>query len=123
MDPWGWRGGARRQEFADAVDLYYWLAPGVYALGLASILAQHYAGRGSPPVLIAIWAVGLIVNLAINLIWLEAEGTYIASLSSSVAYGLVLLLLLAVFIRDGAGAGRRDPRAALEADPLPPSVA
>ena len=46
-------------EFGDAADLYYWLVPGVYALGLASVIAQHYAGMGSPPVLIGIWGAGL----------------------------------------------------------------
>ena len=89
------------EEFENAVGLYYWLVPGVYALGLASVLAQHYAGKGSPPVLIAIWSAGLCLNLGINFLWLQDQGVYIASLASSVSYGLVLILLIALFVTDG----------------------
>jgi O-antigen/teichoic acid export membrane protein len=87
-------------EFVGAVNLYYWLIPGVYALGLASVVAQHYAGVGSPPWLIAIWGAGLLTNLAINLVWLGDRGVYIASLASSVSYGLVLVLLVWRFVTE-----------------------
>jgi O-antigen/teichoic acid export membrane protein len=88
-------------EFANAIGLYYWLVPGVYALGLGSVIAQYYAGKGSPPVLIRIWGAGLCLNLGINVIWLEDHGVYVASLASSVSYALVLVLLIGLFVRDG----------------------
>lgn len=88
-------------EFAGATELYYWLAPGVYALGVTTVLSQYFAGRGAPAVLVGFWAAGLSVNIGINLWQLPHEGPYIASLASSVAYGLVLVGHLAYFYRSG----------------------
>ena len=45
-------------EFDGATSLYYWLLPGIYCLGLLTILSHHFAGRGFPPQLMAIWFVG-----------------------------------------------------------------
>jgi O-antigen/teichoic acid export membrane protein len=96
------------EEFRAAVGLYYWLVPGVYALGLASVLAQHFAGRGSPPLLIPIWGAGLCLDLVVNLLWLDDHGVYIASLASSLSYALVLVLLIWLFVsrrRQGVSPG------------------
>ncbi len=87
-------------KFHETVSLYYWLAPGVFSLGLLSVLANHFAGRGFPIQLVYIWAVGLIVNVLINMIFLPIAGTYIASLSSSVAYVLLFFLHARLFVRD-----------------------
>lgn len=85
--------------FTPAVELFRWLLPGAYALGLLSILSQHFAGSNYPPKLIVLWIAGLAVNLAINITLLADEGAYVAGLSSSVAYALVLVGHLALFRR------------------------
>ena len=97
-------------QFDEAVPLYYWLAPGVFCLGLINILAQHFAGTGFPKEAVLVWFPGLAINIAINVIWLGSEGAYIASLSSSVAYALVLLLHMRMFARDMGGWGVLRPR-------------
>ena len=46
-------------DFEDATSLYYWLLPGIFCLGMLTILSQHFAGRGFPRRVMAIWLVGL----------------------------------------------------------------
>ena len=96
--------------FAGSATLYHWLAPGVLSLGLVTVLSQHFAGRGFPLQAMAVWFVGLGVNLAINLLFLPSEGTYIAALSSSVAYTLLLALHIGLFAREPGGARQLIPR-------------
>jgi O-antigen/teichoic acid export membrane protein len=90
-------------EFSDAVELYYWIVPGVFSLGMLTILAQHFAGRGFPMEAALVWFGALAVNLAINVAFLADEGTYIAPLASSVAYGFLLLLHVRLFAREAGG--------------------
>ena len=33
------------ESYADAEALYYWLLPGIFCLGMLTILSQHFAGR------------------------------------------------------------------------------
>jgi O-antigen/teichoic acid export membrane protein len=99
-------------EFDGAVELYWWLLPGIFALGMLTILSNHFAGRGFPLEAMLVWFVGLVVNVAMNLVLLEAHGTWIASLSASVAYAILLLLHMRMFARDTGGwsALRPSPR-------------
>jgi O-antigen/teichoic acid export membrane protein len=46
-----------------------------------------------------VWFAGFAVNLAMNVVLLPHYGTYIASLSSSVAYTLLLGLHMRLFAR------------------------
>ena len=90
-------------EFSEAAELYYWIVPGVFCLGMLTILSQHFAGRGFPIEAALVWVAGLAINLAINVAFLSKEGTYIASLASSVAYGLLLVLHMRIFAREAGG--------------------
>lgn len=90
-------------RFEPATELYYWLLPGAFSLGMLTILSHHFAGRGFPLEAMLIWFVGLAVNLAMNLVLLAEYGTYIAALSSSVAYTLLLVLHMRLFARDSGG--------------------
>jgi O-antigen/teichoic acid export membrane protein len=99
-------------EYDDAVVLYWWLVPGIFSLGMLTVLSHHFAGRGFPLEAVLVWFVGLAVNLAMNVLLLDAYGTWIASLSSSVAYTILLLLHVRMFARDVGGyrALRPSPR-------------
>jgi O-antigen/teichoic acid export membrane protein len=89
--------------FSEAAELYYWLAPGAFALGILSVLSQHFSGMGLPWVLVSAWAGGLVINVCLNVVLLPSEGPYAAALSSSVAYVLVLGLHLVLFAREIGG--------------------
>lgn len=89
-------------EFAAAVNLYYWLVPGAFALGMSTVLSNHFAGKGFPAILVVAWMLGLSLNVALNIALLE-RGAYIAALTSSVAYIFVFVLHLAMFAREIGG--------------------
>jgi O-antigen/teichoic acid export membrane protein len=95
--------------FAGSVSLYLWLLPGIYSLGMTTVLANHFAGRGFPRQAMLVWFAGLAVNLAMNLVLLPRYGTVVASVSSSVAYTLLLVLHMRLFSRD-VGLRRLIPR-------------
>jgi O-antigen/teichoic acid export membrane protein len=95
--------------FEPAVSLYYWLAPGVFCLGMTSILANHFAGRGMPLAAVLIWVPGLVLNVGLNIAFLESEGTYVASLASSIGYAVVLGLAVVLFAREAGSAGPLQP--------------
>jgi O-antigen/teichoic acid export membrane protein len=89
--------------FSDATSLYYWLGPGVFCLGMITILSQHFAGRGFPLEAALVWIPGLVVNVLLNVIFLKREGVYIAALTSSIAYFVILLLHMRVFAKEQGG--------------------
>jgi O-antigen/teichoic acid export membrane protein len=90
-------------QFADATALFLWLLPGVYCLGMVTILAHHFAGRGFPREAMLVWFVALGVNLAINLTLLRGHGTVVAPIASSVAYALLYLLHVRMFVGEAGG--------------------
>jgi O-antigen/teichoic acid export membrane protein len=100
--------GAR---FAEAASLFYWLLPGIFSLGMLTVLANHFAGRGFPLAAMLVWFVGLGVNLAMNVVLLPSHGTYVASLASSVAYTVLLLLHVQMFAKENHGYKSLLPRA------------
>jgi O-antigen/teichoic acid export membrane protein len=97
-------------EFAGATSLYYWLLPGIYSLGLLTILSQHFAGRGFPRRAMAIWFVGLALNLALNFAFLPGRGAWVAALTSSVTYAVLLVLHMWLFAREAGGYDAMRPR-------------
>jgi O-antigen/teichoic acid export membrane protein len=98
-------------SFDGSISLYYWLLPGVYCLGLLTILAHHFAGRGYPREAAAIWFVGLALNVAINIAFLPGRGAWVASLASSIAYAVLLALHLWLFVREAGSLDVLRPRA------------
>jgi O-antigen/teichoic acid export membrane protein len=91
------------QAYHPAISLLLWLLPGVYCFGLLNVIAYYFAANGMPRELALVWIPGLAINLALNLTLLPHHGTYVASLASSVAYALVLVLHLRMFARDLGG--------------------
>jgi O-antigen/teichoic acid export membrane protein len=98
-------------SFDGSVSLYYWLLPGIYSLGMLTILSHHFAGRGYPIAAALVWIVGLALNLAINVVFLPGRGAWVASLASSIAYTLLLALHMRLFAREAGGYGVLRPRA------------
>jgi O-antigen/teichoic acid export membrane protein len=98
--------------FHSSLNLYYWLAPGIFFLGLLSVIGVHYSVRGYPSALIAAWIGGLVLDVALNVVLLRPLGLFIAPLSSTVAYGLVLAAHLGRFTGDVGGWRELMPRIA-----------
>jgi O-antigen/teichoic acid export membrane protein len=96
-------------DYHPAISLFLWLLPGVYCLGLLTVIAYHFAANGMPRELVMIWVPGLAVNLTIDIALLPDHGTYVASISSTLAYAIVLVLHLRRFARELGGWGRLRP--------------
>lgn len=98
------------EAFSEAAGLYLWLLPGIYCLGMLSILSHHFAGRGFPLEAMLVWFVGLAVNIVINLLFLREHGTEVAAIASSVAYAVLFGLHVAMFSRETGGLATLRPR-------------
>jgi O-antigen/teichoic acid export membrane protein len=89
-------------RFAGSTDLYYWIAPGAFCLGMVSVLSNHFAGQGFPTTVMLMWLSALLLNLAINVLFLR-DGLFVAPLASSLAYGLLLVTHTVAFAREVGG--------------------
>jgi len=98
--------------YKPAIPLFLWLLPGVYFLGTLNVIAYHFAGHGMPRELILVWIPGLVINLTLDITLLPHHGTVVASIASSVAYGVVLVLHLRMFARDMGSWSRLRPTVA-----------
>jgi O-antigen/teichoic acid export membrane protein len=85
--------------FEGAVVPLYWLTPGIVALSLATILNNDLAARGLPPIVIIAPAIALLVNVVVNVLVLNSLGLVAASIASSLAYGIMALVLTVYFVR------------------------
>ena len=101
--------------YVESVLLLRWLLPGTFALGLLTILSYHFAGIGYPTASIVVWALGLVANLGLNVILIPAYGTVMASVTSSLCYGAILIGQIWVFTNTGGTLGYLRPR-------LPPTL-
>jgi O-antigen/teichoic acid export membrane protein len=97
-------------RYEDATSLYYWLLPGIFCLGLLTILSHHFAGRGYPVQAMAIWVVGLTLNIVLNVVFLPGRGAWVAALTSSVTYALLLALHMLLFVREAGSYSSLLPR-------------
>jgi O-antigen/teichoic acid export membrane protein len=97
--------------YKPAISLFLWLLPGIYCLGLLTVISYHFAAHGMPRELVYAWGPGLAVNLAIDIALLPHHGTYVASIASTAAYAIVLVLNLRLYARELGGWGSLRPTA------------
>lgn len=90
----GWMYG---ESFIGAVTPFLWLLPGVFFLGVQTVLAQELAARGYPIGLVLAWGGGLILNVVLNLFWIPRWGIVGAAASSTVAYGGIFIGVASYF--------------------------
>lgn len=102
-----WLYGPR---FAASFPMVLWLLPGTYAFGMLSILSLHFAGRGYPLAATWIWAGGVLLNVALNLVLLPLFGTVVASITSTVTYVVMLAAHVELFRRTDPPAPSLRPR-------------
>lgn len=84
-------------KFSGAVYLLWLLLPGVFLLGVESVLVQHFSGLGLPRWIPAFWLIALVVNIGLNLVFVPRFGAVAAAIDSSVAYALIFFLVAGLF--------------------------
>jgi O-antigen/teichoic acid export membrane protein len=98
------------ESYSGATSLYYWLLPGIYAYGMVTILSGHFAGRGFPRAAIVFWVSGFALNVVLNVLFLPGRGAWVAALTSSVTYAVLLALHIWLFAREAGSYGVLRPR-------------
>ena len=79
--------------FADVTALLLILLPGVYLVGLESVLVQHFNALGLPRAIPFYWAVTLLVNLVLVFTLVPRFGAYGAAIASTISYSLIFGLV------------------------------
>jgi len=93
--------GAR---FTDATVQLLILLPGIFFLGLESVLVQHFTGTGLPRAIPLFWIVTVVFNIGLNLLLVPTFGARAAAFNSTMSYGLIFLLV-AIYFRMKTGRG------------------
>jgi O-antigen/teichoic acid export membrane protein len=95
------------QRFDPAGVALLLLLPGFLVYSVEMVLMNFLAGEGSPPIIVWAPLTGLAINVVANLFVIPRWGINGASVTSSVAYGVVLLLV-AQYYRRSTGSSLRD---------------
>jgi O-antigen/teichoic acid export membrane protein len=85
------------RAFSDATLLLLILLPGVYLIGLESVLVQHFNALGLPRTIPVYWLVTLVVNLVLVFALVPQFGAYGAAIASTVSYALIFALVAFYF--------------------------
>jgi O-antigen/teichoic acid export membrane protein len=83
--------------FADATFLLLILLPGVYLVGLESVMVQHFSALGLPRTIPLYWVITLVVNLALVFALVPRFGARGAAIASTVSYALIFSLVALQF--------------------------
>jgi O-antigen/teichoic acid export membrane protein len=83
--------------FTDATVQLLILLPGIYLIGIESVLVQHFSGLGLPPAIPVFWLVTLAVNVLLNLLLVPTYGARAAALASTVSYAMIFVMVVFYF--------------------------
>ena len=84
-------------EFADVSVQLLILLPGVYLIGLESVLVQHFNATGLPVAIPLFWVATLLLNLALTFALVPSLGARGAALASTVCYSFIFALVILYF--------------------------
>lgn len=84
--------------FADATVQLLILLPGVFLIGLESVLVQHFNAIGLPPAIPLFWLVTLTVNILLVFALVPRFGARGAAVASTLSYLLIFVLVCVYFL-------------------------
>lgn len=79
--------------FIDATALLWILLPGVYLMGLESVLVQHFNALGLPLAIPLYWLATLVLNLILVFALVPRFGAQGAAIASSISYATIFALV------------------------------
>ena len=85
-------------EFTAASRLLLILLPGVYLIGLESVLVQHFNALGLPRIIPFYWVVVLAINLFLVFSFVPRMGAQGAAVASTVSYALIFAFVTRQFL-------------------------
>ena len=81
------------EAFSESTALLWILLPGVYLIGLESVLVQHFNALGLPRAIPIYWLVTLILNLVLVFALVPRYGAQGAAIASSISYAMIFALV------------------------------
>ena len=87
------------RDFSDATIQLWILLPGVYLVGLQSVLVQHFNALGLPRIIPTYWIVTLIVNIILVFTLVPRFGARGAAIASTLSYSLIFALVTLRFLQ------------------------
>jgi O-antigen/teichoic acid export membrane protein len=84
-------------DFADASWQLLILLPGVFLVGVESVLVQHFNALGLPRVIPLFWVITLAINVVLVFVLVPRLGARGAALASTIGYSLIFLLVAVYF--------------------------
>ena len=82
------------KSFFPSVCPFLWLLPGIFALGLETVVVQFLNSLGFPITVVGAWVLTCFVNIALNLMVIPTYGIVGASIVSSFSYSVVFLIVI-----------------------------
>jgi len=79
--------------FTDATKLLLILLPGVYLMGIESVLVQHFNALGVPLAIPLYWIATLVLNLVLVFALVPRYGAQGAGIASSISYAMIFALV------------------------------
>lgn len=83
------------KQFVPVYYVYFWLMPATYGLSFGSLFNNYLNSKGFPIISIILPAIALLLNLALNYALIPLMGIYGAALSTSIAYFMWFILIIA----------------------------
>jgi Na+-driven multidrug efflux pump len=74
------------------------LLPGVYLVGLQSVLVQHFNAIGLPKTVPVFWIVTLFINIVLVFVLVPRFGARGAATASTISYSLISVLVTSYFL-------------------------
>ena len=91
-------------RFSDATVQLLILLPGVFFMGLESVLVQHFTGTGLPAIIPVFWIITVAFNIGLNLLLVPAFGARGAAATSTLSYALIFFFVAIYFcMKTGRG--------------------
>lgn len=85
------------QKFLPSASIVQLMLPGIVMFVVVRILSGRFAGAGEPKYLIALFVPALIINVALNLLWIPKYGVMGAAMATNVSYTLGAIGMLILF--------------------------
>ena len=86
-------------RFEPSVPAFLWLLPGIVALSVHTIVMNYCAATGYPAIALIASILGFVANVVLNIALLPVLGIVGASISSTIAYGIMLVISGTYFAR------------------------
>ena len=83
--------------FSEAPAQLLILLPGVFLIGLESVLVQHANAMGLPRTIPLFWMATLLTNIILVFVLVPRYGAFGAAMASTISYALIFLLVVAHF--------------------------